>query len=337
MQYNFGIWWDADLLRELLDGTTISDWNYTALGRVNLVYAPSGLTSNNGSKSNPSLVADIFGDWREEVIWRRSDNTALQIWTTTIPANNRIYTLMHDPIYRMAIAWQNVAYNQPPHPGFFLGFGMDDPPIPQIYTVQYVPGLAGDYNNNGQVDAADYSVWRDAVAAGLDTLTNRDPSKMNGEDLVGESDFLFWRDHFGEVLGGSGQAAYAPISSLAATTVSASPSAGEASLEERATVTPQFAAPTLAAAIRTVSENHRPSARILRRAKAAAVGESEQSLLLLLNRSARDSSDFSDTDEFDDPREAALSTVARDSLFAGGGLWESLPKLFCNYKSVKGT
>jgi rhamnogalacturonan endolyase len=124
MFYNFGVWWDAEPLRELLDGTTISDWVYTTRSRSNYVSsttgAPgsfnnsSGLSSNNGSKSTPVLSGDIIGDWREEVIWRRSNNTALQIWTTATPATSRIYTLMHDPQYRQAIAWQNSAYNQPP-------------------------------------------------------------------------------------------------------------------------------------------------------------------------------------------------------------------------------
>lgn len=78
------------------------------------------------------ITGDLLGDWREEVVWRGTDNASLRIYTTTIPANNRIYTLMHDPQYRTAIAWQNVAYNQPPHPGFFLGEGMADPPKPDI-------------------------------------------------------------------------------------------------------------------------------------------------------------------------------------------------------------
>jgi hypothetical protein len=39
---------------------------------------------------------------------------------------------MHDPQYRLAIAWQNVAYNQPPHPGYFLGDGMRRAPTPDI-------------------------------------------------------------------------------------------------------------------------------------------------------------------------------------------------------------
>ena len=99
------------------------------------VYLPaSGASSINGTKATPNLSADLFGDWREEVIFNEA-NTALRIYTTTTVANNRIYTLMHDPQYRVAIAWQNSAYNQPPHPSFFLGNGMGTPPTPNIVLV----------------------------------------------------------------------------------------------------------------------------------------------------------------------------------------------------------
>ena len=93
----------------------------------------SGVVSNNGPKATPSLSGDILGDWREEVIWRTSDNTALRIYPTPTPTTRRLYTLMHDAQYRVAIAWQNTAYNQPPHPSFFLGDGMAQPPPPLIF------------------------------------------------------------------------------------------------------------------------------------------------------------------------------------------------------------
>lgn len=123
---NFAIWWDADLTRELLDGNHIDKWDYTTNTTKNL-FTATGCMSNNGTKSTPALSADILGDWREEVIWRTTDNTELRIFTTTIPSKNRMPTLMHDPQYRLAIAWQNSAYNQPPHPGFYLGEGMKKP------------------------------------------------------------------------------------------------------------------------------------------------------------------------------------------------------------------
>jgi rhamnogalacturonan endolyase len=114
---NFLIWWDGDLTRELLDGNHIDKYK---AGRL---FTAEGCTSNNGTKSTPALSADIIGDWREEVIFRTTDNQELRIFTTTIPTEHRLPTLMHDPQYRMAIAWQNVAYNQPPHPSFYLGNG----------------------------------------------------------------------------------------------------------------------------------------------------------------------------------------------------------------------
>jgi rhamnogalacturonan endolyase len=128
---NFGIWWDGDLLRELLDSNRIDKWDYANGKTINLLTA-SGVSSNNGTKSTPSLQADLFGDWREEVVWRTNDSSALRIYTTTALTDKRIYTLMHDPVYRLGIAWQNVAYNQPPHTGFYLGEGMNPPPVPNI-------------------------------------------------------------------------------------------------------------------------------------------------------------------------------------------------------------
>jgi rhamnogalacturonan endolyase len=131
---NFMVWWDADLLRETLDGTTIAKWDYT--NKVsNTLLAPAGVSSNNSTKATPCLSGDILGDWREEVVWRASDSSELRIYTTTIPATNRLTTLMHDRQYRLAIAWQNTAYNQPPHPSFYLGTGMSTPPAPKAYYV----------------------------------------------------------------------------------------------------------------------------------------------------------------------------------------------------------
>ncbi|WP_435207287.1 cellulose binding domain-containing protein [Micromonospora sp. bgisy143] len=127
---NFLAWWDGDPVRELLDATKID--KYGTGGETRLLDG-SGVASNNGTKSTPSLSGDILGDWREEVIWRTTDSRALRIYSTPTPTSTRIYTLMHDPQYRVAIAWQNTAYNQPPHPGFFIGDQMSSPPTPNIY------------------------------------------------------------------------------------------------------------------------------------------------------------------------------------------------------------
>ncbi|MFG1885179.1 cellulose binding domain-containing protein [Micromonospora sp. NPDC049102] len=127
---NFLAWWDGDPVRELLDATKID--KYGTGGETRLLDG-NGVASNNGTKSTPALSGDILGDWREEVIWRTTDSRALRIYSTPTPTSTRIYTLMHDPQYRVAIAWQNTAYNQPPHPGFFIGDQMAGPPTPNIY------------------------------------------------------------------------------------------------------------------------------------------------------------------------------------------------------------
>jgi rhamnogalacturonan endolyase len=129
---NFGIWWDGDLLREILDRNFIAKWNWNT-EELETIFTADGCWSNNGTKSTPVLSADLFGDWREEVIFRTMDNKSLRIYTTTIPTKYRMYTLMHDPIYRLGIAWQNVAYNQPPHTGFYMGDDRTEPPKPNIY------------------------------------------------------------------------------------------------------------------------------------------------------------------------------------------------------------
>ncbi|WDF44516.1 rhamnogalacturonan lyase [Streptomyces sp. T12] len=126
---NFLAWWDGDTTRELLDGTHID--KYGTSGDTRLLTG-SGVHSNNGTKSTPSLSGDILGDWREEVIWPTSNNTALRIYSTPYQTNTRITTLLHDTQYRTALAWQNTAYNQPPHPSFFIGGNMPTPPRPTV-------------------------------------------------------------------------------------------------------------------------------------------------------------------------------------------------------------
>ncbi|MFE0792905.1 rhamnogalacturonan lyase [Streptomyces mutabilis] len=128
---NFLSWWDGDPVRELLDGTRID--KYGTSGDTRLLTG-SGVASNNGTKATPVLSGDILGDWREEVVWRTSNNTALRIYSTPHDTDRRITTLLHDTQYRTALAWQNTAYNQPPHPSFFLGSGMPTAPRPTVYT-----------------------------------------------------------------------------------------------------------------------------------------------------------------------------------------------------------
>lgn len=118
------IWWDGDLTRELMSGGKINKYRGDTIFN-----ATNGVRGN--SRRNPNLTADLFGDWREEIVLSAGPNE-LRIYTTTIPTSHRLYTLMHDPQYRLSIAWQNVAYNQPPHLSFYLGEDMKKAPKPNI-------------------------------------------------------------------------------------------------------------------------------------------------------------------------------------------------------------
>ena len=120
LSVNFGIWWDGDLLRELLDHETVSKYDWQQKTIVDVKHF-DGIVFNNGTKSNPCLAADILGDWREEVIARTPDSDELRIFITPIPTDHRINCLMEDIPYRLSTAAQNVGYNQPSEPGFYLG------------------------------------------------------------------------------------------------------------------------------------------------------------------------------------------------------------------------
>jgi rhamnogalacturonan endolyase len=130
---NFRIYWDGDLQDELLaNGRAphfppyIQKWNgkeavALPLSNGKQLFEMGHSVSCNWTKATPNLQADLFGDWREEVVyWDESDAAHLNIFTTNIPTDYRVPTLMHDHIYRMGIAWQNVGYNQPPHLGYYL-------------------------------------------------------------------------------------------------------------------------------------------------------------------------------------------------------------------------
>jgi hypothetical protein len=184
---NFILYWDGDLLSEFFDGPdnltttgapSITKFNYdmaTGQSELATVQTLTGAYSNNGTKANPSLIADMFGDWREEVLVRTSDNNSLRIYTTDIPTDHVIYTLMHDPQYRLAANSQNAMYNQPGHLSFYLGEDIRDDvqgmklPMPNIYyTVE-----------NSTLSAATETFYSDATADIKVTVS------LNGNTLMG--------------------------------------------------------------------------------------------------------------------------------------------------------
>jgi rhamnogalacturonan endolyase len=140
---NFRVYWDGDLQDELLDGSKLDNWNDGAGGTSRLVtfYNIGPAATCNGSKNTPNLQADILGDWREEIILH-DDVSTLAIYTSNIATPYRMPTLMHDHVYRMGIAWQNTAYNQPPHLGYYLPDAM----MPKFLNEDYrhIEAVVGD-------------------------------------------------------------------------------------------------------------------------------------------------------------------------------------------------
>ena len=118
---NFRCYWNGDLQDELLDGNTMDTWSGSSMTRQLTLYDYGNSSTCNSTKKTPNLQADLLGDWREEILlWDSSDGCTINIFTTNISTIYRVPTLMHDHTYRMGIAWQNTAYNQPPHVGYFL-------------------------------------------------------------------------------------------------------------------------------------------------------------------------------------------------------------------------
>lgn len=164
---NFRTYWDGDLQDELFDGGKLDKWSSTGVSRIypenskNLYDIHSSSTCNS-TKSTPCLQADILGDWREEIIlWDSSDSQHLNIFTTNVPTDFRVPTLMHDHVYRMGVAWQNVAYNQPPHLGYYL---------PDRFRTELVQvgeaGLTQDVALGDSIVAVKYQ-WKNCAAGSL--------------------------------------------------------------------------------------------------------------------------------------------------------------------------
>ncbi|MFZ4452619.1 rhamnogalacturonan lyase [Salibacterium aidingense] len=130
---NMNIKWSADLTTQIIDGAVdetpvITDWKEGTL------LTAEGTRTNNHTKGNPGLVADVFGDWREEMLVRTEDSSAIRMYMNTEVTDHKLYTLMHDPQYRSGISWQNSGYNQPSYPSFYFASDMDweDVPVPDI-------------------------------------------------------------------------------------------------------------------------------------------------------------------------------------------------------------
>ncbi|MFC0678357.1 rhamnogalacturonan lyase [Lysobacter korlensis] len=131
---NQSIRWATDMTTQIVNGSGNSTVTIDDFTRGRLLTA-TDTRSNNGTKGNPSLVADVFGDWREELLVRTADSSAIRIFFSTEVTDRKLYTLMHDPQYRAEVARQQTAYNQPSYTGFYLGSDIDwsSVPVPEVH------------------------------------------------------------------------------------------------------------------------------------------------------------------------------------------------------------
>ena len=180
---NFRIFWDGDLYDNLLDGANITDWNGRNMSNI-FSARNYDCVSINGTKANPSLQADLFGDWREEVVYPTTNGTALRVFSTTDTTDYKIKTLMQDPVYRSGVAAEQTAYNQPPHVGFYMGKEVFDTRTltsiavtTQPTKTSYVPGES--FDRTGMVVKANYS---DGTSEEINTYTVSEIDK----DIIGE-------------------------------------------------------------------------------------------------------------------------------------------------------
>lgn len=180
LSLNFLIYWDGDLEREMFSGTTIS--KMTSTSKIDYIFNADGCDSNNSTKAVPCMTVDLFGDWREELIMRTTDNNKLRIWCTTSSTDVRLTTLMHDTQYRAQNCCQQSAYNQPPHVSFFLGTGYSLPERPAVTVLNGTEFTIADgkYIKNLTVnDKANRYNW--SIQSGLD----------NGSFIFGDRTFSF--------------------------------------------------------------------------------------------------------------------------------------------------
>jgi fibronectin-binding autotransporter adhesin len=160
-----GLWWDGDLGREFIDGAgsgaynpIIQKFNATTgvSDRVWTLYNDWGSYSvHQANGGRPAFWGDILGDWREELVLMQSDYAALRIYTTTTPATNRLYTLMHNPQYRMQTTTKG--YVQSSYVDYYLGYGMPSVPPPPPMIPSNLTWAAGT-----TWDASGSSSWVDS-------------------------------------------------------------------------------------------------------------------------------------------------------------------------------
>ncbi len=227
---NFRIFWDSDLYEETLNHPSDRDYTpqiYSWNGsKMEAIFSADGCTTVNGTKAVPCLQADLFGDWREEIVVASSDGSSLRVYTTTDLTKYKLPTLMHDPVYRSGIAAEQSAYNQPPHVGFYLSEEIFNPrqigisivpPVKTEYNVGEELDITGlkviaSYNDGTTKETEDYSVvGYDKTIAGIQTVKVVCGNYEESVEVKVNTDFIC--DEDGNITGYNGNSEEAIIPS----------------------------------------------------------------------------------------------------------------------------
>lgn len=207
---NFLIYWDGDLEREIQDNISIT--KMTNASTIETLLEASGCASCNGTKATPNLTADLFGDWREELVLHTADSRYLRIFSTPYSTDVRLTTLMHDTQYRAQVATEQNCYNQPAHPSFFLGTEFDlpsrpnvrvlgsdwehagtepvVPTIPDYYNGEVNDFLLGDLNHDGLVNASDFTLLRRHLMKPFLIRTDKPRADVSGDGTISMADLV---------------------------------------------------------------------------------------------------------------------------------------------------
>lgn len=186
---NFRIFWDGDLYDELLNGTDTASWNGSRMASI-FNASRYNCMAVNGTKANPALQADLFGDWREELIYPVTSNDALRVFSTTTPTDYKIKTLMQDPVYRSGVAAEQTAYNQPPHVGFYMGAEVFTPSVEKIEITSLPSKLVysegESLNTEGLVVKATYTdgTVDDNLSSSLYQISGYDPTVIGTQTVT---------------------------------------------------------------------------------------------------------------------------------------------------------
>ncbi|MBC8052219.1 MAG: autotransporter-associated beta strand repeat-containing protein [Sphingobacteriaceae bacterium] len=167
---NLRFWWDGDLGSENLDGTKFTKWNY-ANNTEGRLYTASGVLTVG--PNTPGFYGDILGDWREEAVYESFDHNYLVVYTTPTPTTTRLYTLPHNPAYRNSMTVKG--YYQSNMPDYYLGYGMEQPPVPNIQKAnKYWIGntLVWDKAANNWTNGSANAVFSDADTIMFDIRGN---------------------------------------------------------------------------------------------------------------------------------------------------------------------